>query len=190
MNREHPWSAACRLDVWLHRLGFCATNCASSLLESRVQMHSALGSSSIIYVHSRPKSLQLVRTRKTVKNHAECLAGPVFHPGQDGRRLFRWTGHATSQDAVSALTYHRILRCNLRCFEDAQLAEPRIHAPMGCPHRCDRPAASLSTVRKGRPPLGAETLIPQLQALLQGHPPASHQRWGPFRCRSVDTDAV
>lgn len=155
-----PWTI---VRPWLHRLGFCATTCASCLLESSGQMHSALGLS-IIYVHSRPKSLQLARTRQAVQNHAVWQYSSL-HPGQQGRRYFRWTGHATSQDAASALTYHRILRCNSRCPQGPQLTEPRILAPMGGSHRCDRPAASLSTVRKGRPPLRAQTLIPQLQGL-------------------------
>lgn len=152
-------------------------------------MHSALGLS-IVHVHSRPKSLHLARTRQAVQDHAVSLPVLVFDPGQQGRRYFRWIGHAASHDAASALTYHRILRCNSRCSQETQLTEPRILAPMGCPHRCDRPAASLSTVRKGRQPLGAQTLIPELHALLQGLLPASHQQWGPFRCRSFDTDAI
>lgn len=180
-----PWTI---VRLWLHRLGFCATTCASCLLESSGQMHSALGLS-IIYVHSRLKSLQLARNSTGCAEPCS-LAVLVLHPGQQGRRYFRWTGHATSQDAASALTYHRILRCNSRCPQGPQPTEPRILAPMGCSHRCDRPAASLSTVRKGRPPLRAQTLIPQLQALLRGHLPAGHQHWGPFGCRSLDTDAM
>lgn len=146
-------------------MGPCATTCASCLLESSGHFSSAL-LGLLICVHSRRKSLQLARMHKAVQDRSslQCARLPTR---PRGRRYFRcrWTGYAASQDAVPALTYHRILQCNSRCPEDAQLAEPRILAPMGCSHKCDHPAASPSTVRKGRPPLGAQTLIPQSQAL-------------------------
>lgn len=134
-------------------------------LSPRVQRPDALSPRVIYYLCTQPPQVPTVGTHSTGCAEPCSLAVLVLHPGQQGRRYFRWTGHATSQDAASALTYHRILRCNSRCPQGPQLTEPRILAPMGGSHRCDRPAASLSTVRKGRPPLGAQTLIPQLQGL-------------------------
>lgn len=64
---------------------FCATTCASCLLESNGQMHSAPGLS-IIYVHSRPKSLQLARTRQAVQAGPCNLAVLVLHPGSPARK--------------------------------------------------------------------------------------------------------
>lgn len=158
----------------------------------RPRLPSALGSS-IVYT-ARPRV-------PTVGAHLQGCAGQPssvlcglptrLSPRPKGRRHFRWTDHAASQDAVSALTYHRILQCNSRCPQDARLTEPRILAPMGCLHRCDHPAASPSTVRKGRPSPGAQTLIPHSQGPATRAPfqPAI-KYWGPFRCRSVDADAI
>lgn len=65
---------------------------------------------------------------------------------------------------------------------------------MGCPHRCDHRAASLSTVRTGRPPpLEPKLSFHNLQALLQGRPssqPSTTQHGGPFCRRPVHRDAI
>lgn len=171
--------------------GFCATTLRQ--LSPRVERPDALSPSGcLLSMYTAAPSPyiwhaldRLCRTMQLLCQYSSSTPANKGAAISDGQ-----TGHATSQDAVSALTYHRILRCNSRCSQETQLTEPRILAPMGCPYRCDRPAASLSTVRKGRPPLRAQTLIPQLHALLQGLLPASHQRWGPFRCRSFDTDVI
>lgn len=180
-----PWTI---VRLLVTQIGFLCNHLRQ--LPARVQRADALSPRVIYYLCTQPPQVPTVGTHSTGCAEPCSLAVLVLHPGQQGRRYFRWTGHATSQDAASALTYHRILRCNSRCPQGPQPTEPRILAPMGSSHRCDRPAASLSTVRKGRPPLRAQTLIPQLQALLRGHLPASHQHWGPFRCRSLDTDAM